>query len=301
MKKLKIVFVILFIVNIIAYNNVYAEGEQEKQEIKKMQDFDIYNNIVIIEGDEENTASRGQIFSSTDISTTQKVTHWEEEMPVNVLEYDEFLYQVIPLDYTKAKEVLKVIDEASKEMKNKKTYIEEQIVLSRKPNSNITVEQINSMIDTYNQECTDKIQETKSKLPTSNENDWKQLENRKMTYDDPTGNTAYVLVYAKVTYSKFRGEKTIYASKLATMNYNYLSQNQPQEEQKPEDEEEQKPKDEEEPQPTEQKKEQKEDNTIARGSLPKAGLKYGIITIINLIVIASIFFYKKHSNLKDIK
>ena len=77
------------------------------------------------------------------------------------------------------------------------------------------------------------------------------------------------------------------------------TQTKPKDEEKPK--EEQKPKEEEQSQSTEPKKEQKEDNTIARGSLPKAGLKYGIITIINLIVIASIFFYKKHSNLKDIK
>lgn len=89
---------------------------------------------------------------------------------------------------------------------------------------------------------------------------------------------------------------------------NPKDEEQPQKEQKPSDEkqpqEEQRPSDEEQPQkpqPTESKPQQKEDKTIVSGSLPKAGLKYGIMPIIILIVIVSVFFYKKHSNLKDIK
>lgn len=44
----------------------------------------------------------------------------------------------------------------------------------------------------------------------------------------------------------------------------------------------------------------KNDNTIASGSLPKAGLQYGIVAIIFFIII-SIIFYSKYKNFKDIK
>lgn len=46
---------------------------------------------------------------------------------------------------------------------------------------------------------------------------------------------------------------------------------------------------------------EKNDNTIASGSLPKAGVQYGIVAIIFFIVIISIIFYSKYKNFKDIK
>lgn len=57
-------------------------------------------------------------------------------------------------------------------------------------------------------------------------------------------------------------------------------------------------------QPIQQKQtteEQKQDPTIANTILPKTGLKYGIILIIILIAIGSGFFYKKHNYWKGVK
>ena len=308
MKKLNIIVCVMFIFSIMLSTSVFADDEVV-EDFKEMKAFDINKNTTVSMG---TGTSSINIFSMTsNAPNTGNNTHWEMSFGADVLQFDEYLYQVVPLDYTKAKEIVQLIDKARSELSAKASYIEEQEVLSQKENSNVTIAQVNVLIDEYNQLCTNKIQEIQSKFPQYNDNNWKELEvvsengqnTRKMIYDDPTGNTAYVLAYAKVTYSKFPNEKTIYAYRLENMNYQYLSQNQGQN-QNPNQDEEDNPQEEQKPvedeKPT-QNNNKNNDKTVAPTKLPKAGLKHGIIAISILVLVISIIFYKRYTYFKGIK
>ena len=311
MKKLKIIVCVMFIFSIMLSTSVFADDEVV-EDFKEMKAFDINKNTTVSMGNSENMGNTLMIFPGTlSAPNTGNNTHWEISFGVDVLRFDEYLYQVVPLDYAKAKEIVQLIDKARNELDSKASHIEEQMVLSQKENSNVTIAQVNVLIDEYNQLCTNKIQEIQSKFPQYNDNNWKELEvvsengqnTRKMIYDDPTGNTAYVLAYAKVTYSKFPNEKTIYAYMLDNMNYQYLSQNQGQNQNTNQDEEdnpqeEQKPVEDEKPTQINNKN---NDKTVAPTKLPKAGLNYGIIAMLILVLVISIIFYKRYTYFKDIK
>ena len=260
MKKVKNIIIAMILLSLVLCTTVFVSDE----EIKQLMEFSLQPNNIVYIGEGE-AYSRREILPTYYDIYEDNITHWEQEMPVNVLEYDEFLYQIIPLDLEKSKEILQLQQQMAEEMENKREQIEEQIILAQKPNSNITIEQVNVLIDSFNAECQKKNEEFESKLPKYDDNNWKQLEDRKMVYDDPTGNTAYGLVYAKVTYSKFRDEKTVYPRILYPINYNYLSKNQQEEQQQ--DEEEQKPTEEQNPT---QNSDKDNDKTVAPTKLPKA-------------------------------
>lgn len=314
MRKLRIVFIIIFIVSVMLCNVTYAYTEELKLIIEEEFTINDRGNVSVGYGDIGIQESiLGNVANNT---SSNRTTNWSHEFGLNVLAYDKLLYQIIPLDYKKSKEIIEMERNAQEQFHEKKEHIREQEILARRENSNVTIADVNRLIDTYNQEYTNEMQRIKSKLPSYDENSWKELEGRKITYSDPTGNTAYILLYVKATYSKFMGDKTVYANQLYDMNYNYLSKNQSQgqqEEQQTKTEnssaeqqaKEQKPSTEQQKQEeTEQKQttiEQKQDPTIANTILPKTGLKYGIILTIILIVIASGFFYKKHNYWKGVK
>lgn len=264
MKKVKNIIIAMLLLILISYTTVLANDE----EIKQLTEFSLQPNNIVYIG-EGGAYSRREILPTFYDIYTNNVTHWEQEMPVNVLEYDEFLYQIIPLDLEQSKEILQLKQQIEEEMETKREEIEEKIILAQKPNSNITIEQVNVLIDNFNAECQKKNEEFESKLPKYNDNNWKQLENRKMVYDDLTGNTAYGLVYAKVTCSKFRDEKTVYTKMLYPINYNYLSKNNQEEQQKPSEEQEPQGQESEEKSPT-QNNNKNNDKTVAPTKLPKA-------------------------------
>lgn len=320
MRKLRVVFVIMFILSVILCSTNYAYTKEEFKPIIE-EGFTINSGKVLVSHDGGMSVTQENIFNEAqNTSSNRKETNWNYEFGLNVLAYDKLLYQIIPLDYKKSKEIIEMERNAQEQFYEKKEHIREQEILARRENSNVTIADVNRLIDTYNQEFTNEMQRIKSKLPSYDENSWKELEGRKITYSDPTGNTAYILLYVKATYSKFMGDKTVYANQLYDMNYNYLSKNQlqgQQEEQQTKTEnssaeqqtQEQKPsteqqKQSQEKQTSQQKQttvEQKQDPTTASTILPKAGLKYGIILIIILIAIGSGFFYKKHNYWKGVK
>lgn len=320
MRKLRVVFVIMFILSVILCSTNYAYTKEEFKPIIE-EGFTINSGKVLVSHDGGMSVTQENIFNEAqNTSSNRKETNWNYEFGLNVLAYDKLLYQIIPLDYKKSKEIIEMERNAQEQFYEKKEHIREQEILARRENSNVTIADVNRLIDTYNQEFTNEMQRIKSKLPSYDENSWKELEGRKITYSDPTGNTAYILLYVKATYSKFMGDKTVYANQLYDMNYNYLSKNQlqgQQEEQQTKTEnssaeqqtQEQKPsteqqKQSQEKQTSQQKQttvEQKQDPTTASTILPKAGLKYGIILTIILIAIGSGFFYKKHNYWKGVK
>lgn len=271
MKKVKNIIITMLLLSLVLCTTVLANDE----EIKQPMEFSLQSNNIVYIGEGGAYSSREILPTYYDIYSNN-VTHWEQEMPVNVLEYDEFLYQIIPLDLEKSKEILQLKQQIEEEMETKREEIEEKIILAQKPNSNITIEQVNVLIDNFNAECQKKNEEFESKLPKYNDNNWKQLENRKMVYDDPTGDTAYGLLYAKVTCSKFRDEKTVYTRMLYPINYNYLSKDNQETTQKP-NEDEQKPSEEQDPQGQQNQEEKptqnnnkNNDKTVAPTKLPKA-------------------------------
>lgn len=319
MKKLRFVFVIMFILSVILCSTNYAYTKEEFKPIIE-EGFTINSGKVFVSHDGGMSATQENILENPGNTSSNRTTNWNYEFGLNVLAYDKLLYQIIPLDYKTSKEIIELQMNAQRQFDEKKEHIKEQEILARRENSNVTIADVNRLIDTYNQEFTNEMQRIKSKLPSYDENSWKELEGRKIAYSDPTGNTAYVLLYAKATYSKFVGDKTVYANQLCDMNYNYLSKNQSQgqqEEQQTKTEnssaeqqtQEQKPsteqqKQSQEKQPIQQKQtteEQKQDLTTASTILPKAGLKYGIILTIILIAIGSGFFYKKLNYWKGVK
>lgn len=292
MKRIKNIFVLVVILSIILSASALANDGNE--EIKEMlSDFTIGENNIVYVGDGEGetaTYTKRELFPPVDVFAA-KVQSWAKVMPAEVLEYDEFLYQIIPLDYETSKEILQLQDQATKELEEKKNYIEEQKILLQKPDSDITIEQVNDLIDEYNMEFEKKAQEIREKLPQYNENNWQELKDRSMVYEDPTGNTAYALVYAKVTYSKFKGDKTIYASKLYPLSYQALSQMQSQDEEQ---------KDDNKTENQDGETIQNNDNTQSPIKLPNAGISSAIILLMICVIILSIVFYKKHKYWKKI-
>lgn len=215
MKKIKIVFILIFILNILLYNNfVYAEeqfhtikdfyiGETETEETKKVK---------------ENIFPTGINFPNNKVETD-----WFNTIEDKALNYDEILYQVIALDFEQAEQIIVFRAKAEEELNKQLEHIYEQKVLAQRENPTVTIEEVNNLIDEYNKNCTEKIKEIEEKNPKYNESNWKELQNgNRMVFTDTTGKTAYLFIYAKVTDSDFKEEKTKYIFTEYDLNYEYF-------------------------------------------------------------------------------
>lgn len=268
MKKLKIIFILVFILSILLCNNfVYAE--EQFHEIK-----DFY--IGEIETD-ETIKVKENIFPIRVKTPNNKVeTDWFNTIDDKALNYDEILYQVIALDFEQAEQIIGFRAKAEEELNKELEYIYEQKVLAQRENPTVTIEEVNNLIDTYNKNCTEKIKEIEEKNPKYSESNWKKLQNgNRMVFTDTTGKTAYLFIYAKVTDSDFEEEKTKYIFTEYDLNYQYFKQqenggtfndisnttdNGKQEQQSQQDEEQN---------PT-QNNNKNNDKTVAPNKLPKA-------------------------------
>lgn len=215
MNKIKIVFILIFILNILLYNNfVYAEeqfhtikdfyiGETETEETKKVK---------------ENIFPTGINFPNNKVETD-----WFNTIEDKALNYDEILYQVIALDFEQAEQIIVFRAKAEEELNKQLEHIYEQKVLAQRENPTVTIEEVNNLIDEYNKNCTEKIKEIEEKNPKYNESNWKELQNgNRMVFTDTTGKTAYLFIYAKVTDSDFKEEKTKYIFTEYDLNYEYF-------------------------------------------------------------------------------
>lgn len=217
MKKLKIIFILVFILSILLCNNfVYAE--EQFHEIK-----DFY--IGEIETD-ETIKVKENIFPIRVKTPNNKVeTDWFNTIDDKALNYDEILYQVIALDFEQAEQIIGFRAKAEEELNEELEYIYEQKVLAQRENPTVTIEEVNNLIDTYNKNCTEKIKEIEEKNPKYSESNWKKLQNgNRMVFTDTTGKTAYLFIYAKVTDSDFEEEKTKYIFTEYDLNYQYFKQ-----------------------------------------------------------------------------
>ena len=219
MNKIKIVFILIFIfifiLNILLYNNfVYAEeqfhtikdfyiGETETEETKKVK---------------ENIFPTGINFPNNKVETD-----WFNTIEDKALNYDEILYQVIALDFEQAEQIIVFRAKAEEELNKQLEHIYEQKVLAQRENPTVTIEEVNNLIDEYNKNCTEKIKEIEEKNPKYSESNWKELQNgNRMVFADTTGKTAYLFIYAKVTDSDFKEEKTKYIFTEYDLNYEYF-------------------------------------------------------------------------------
>lgn len=215
MKKLKIIFILVFILSILLCNNfVYAE-----EQFHEMKDFYIGE----IETD-ETIKVKENIFQVRFITPNNKVeTDWFNTIDDKALNYDEILYQVIALDFEQSEQIIGFREKAEEELNNQADYIYEQKVLAQRENPTVTIQEVNNLIDEYNENCIQKEKEIKERYPKYNENNWKKLQNgNRMAYTDTTGKTAYLFIFAKVTDSDFKGEKTKYISTQYDLNYEYF-------------------------------------------------------------------------------
>ena len=236
---------------------------------------------------------------------------------INKYDVKDIEYQLIPLDYQTAKEIKELKNTYSIELEQKKNEIVKKQLEAQRENSGITVEEVNRLIDEYNNEVLKREKEIRDKYPKYDENNWKKLEGMKIEYS--SNNTAVIVFLAKATY---KNGKIGYYTTEGNMNYEFLEkeyqiqqeqQQQQQEQQKQEEQQQQQEqqqeqqKQEEQQQEKEQKQVQQKNNneqattktTISK--LPFAGLNVGIIfAIIGIAIIGTIFYIKKEY-WKDIK
>ena len=215
MKKLKIIFMFVFILYVLLCNNfVYAEEQ-----------FHIVKDFYIGETETEETRKvKENIFPERfkDINTKVE-TDYFNTIDEKALSYDEILYQIIALDFEQAKEVIGFREKVEKELNKQSEYIAEQKVLAQRENPTVTIEEVNNLIDEYNKNCTQMAKEVKEKYPTYDENNWKELQNgNRMVFTDTTGKTAYLFIFAKVTDNDFKEEKTKYIFTEYDLNYEYF-------------------------------------------------------------------------------
>ena len=215
MKKLKIIFMFVFILYVLLCNNfVYAEEQ-----------FHIVKDFYIGETETEETRQvKENIFPERfkDINTKVE-TDYFNTIDEKALSYDEILYQIIALDFEQAKEVIGFREKVEEELNKQSEYIAEQKVLAQRENPTVTIEEVNNLIDEYNKNCTQMAKEVKEKYPTYDENNWKELQNgNRMVFTDTTGKTAYLFIFAKVTDNDFKEEKTKYIFTEYDLNYEYF-------------------------------------------------------------------------------
>ena len=215
MKKLKIIFMFVFILYVLLCNNfVYAEEQ-----------FHIVKDFYIGETETEETRKvKENIFPERfkDINTKVE-TDYFNTIDEKALSYDEILYQIIALDFEQAKEVIGFREKVEEELNKQSEYIAEQKVLAQRENPTVTIEEVNNLIDEYNKNCTQMAKEVKEKYPTYDENNWKELQNgNRMVFTDTTGKTAYLFIFAKVTDNDFKEEKTKYIFTEYDLNYEYF-------------------------------------------------------------------------------
>ena len=215
MKKLKIIFMFVFILYVLLCNNfVYAEEQ-----------FHIVKDFYIGETETEETRKvKENIFPERFKDVNTKVeTDYFNTIDEKALSYDEILYQIIALDFEQAKEVIGFREKVEKELNKQSEYIAEQKVLAQRENPTVTIEEVNNLIDEYNKNCTQMAKEVKEKYPTYDENNWKELQNgNRMVFTDTTGKTAYLFIFAKVTDNDFKEEKTKYIFTEYDLNYEYF-------------------------------------------------------------------------------
>ena len=215
MKKLKIIFMFIFILYVLLCNNfVYAEEQ-----------FHIVKDFYIGETETEETRKvKENIFPERfkDINTKVE-TDYFNTIDEKALSYDEILYQIIALDFEQAKEIIGFREKVEEELNKQSEYIAEQKVLAQRENPTVTIEEVNNLIDEYNKHCTQMAKEVKEKYPTYVENNWKELQNgNRMVFTDTTGKTAYLFIFAKVTDNDFKEEKTKYIFTEYDLNYEYF-------------------------------------------------------------------------------
>ena len=220
MKKLKIIFIFIFILSILLCNNcVYAE-----EQFHEMREFFAKETETNETEAEETSKVAENIFPPSIWWLNNKITtDWFNTIDDKALDYDEILYQVIALDFEQSEQIIGFREKAEEELKNQAGYIYEQKVLAQRENPTVTIQEVNNLIDEYNENCIQKEKEIKERYPKYNENNWKKLQNgNRMAYTDTTGKTAYLFIFAKVTDSDFKGEKTKYISTQHDLNYEYF-------------------------------------------------------------------------------
>lgn len=127
------------------------------------------------------------------------------------------------MDFEQAEQIIVFRAKAEEELNKQLEHIYEQKVLAQRENPTVTIEEVNNLIDEYNKNCTEKIKEIEEKNPKYNESNWKELQNgNRMVFTDTTGKTAYLFIYAKVTDSDFKEEKTKYIFTEYDLNYEYF-------------------------------------------------------------------------------
>lgn len=155
------------------------------------------------------------------------------------------------------------------------------------------VSQYNKKVDEYNSKVKEINEKVKELTPMYNENNWNKTEDDNFQVDLSTfsGKKSFV-VWAKLTTSN---GKTSYDEAIYSMSGTKSEEKENTEENKVENEVQNEIVNE-----ASNKTNQSTDNTIAKGSLPKTGIKGGIAFTIIAIIVA-IVSYKKYDKYKEIK
>lgn len=181
-KTLFLLFFIILFFNTNVYADIYYGDEYEE-----LKEFSLDN--------ENNCFSPWKDLSRTFLGSSSYTTELNVTFDEEALDYEDYSYQFVPIDYSLAKEIAK----AREEYEENKKEIERLERRRFKGDSTITVESINDLINDYNKECESNINNLSKELPKYNNDNWKKLYEREVTYEDETGETPFVILYAKIT------------------------------------------------------------------------------------------------------